>query len=217
MRLTLELQDALRLFNGGPVALVTTRWRDKTNVMPAIWVSPLSRTPPMIGVTVHPSRYTSDMVRFSEEFALNIPGRELLDHSHYFGAVSGADVDKLSLARLDTFKASKIDVPLLENCIAHVECGLEDALRIGDHTLFVGRVVAVHAEQDAFDQTWLLRDSDYKPLHFLGLDRYALLGEPLQAKLRTSDEGAIELGETNDEREQRQEDEARQREQEERG
>src|SRR5581483_8875656 len=172
MRLTLELQDALRLFNGGPVALVTSRWRDQVNVMPAIWVSPLSRTPPLIGVTVHPSRHTSDMIRFSEEFALNLPGRDLMDHSHYFGAVSGRDVDKLELAQLPTFKASKIDAPLIENCIAYVECGLEDALRVGDHTLFVGRVVAVQAEQAAFDQTWLLRDPAYKPLHYLGLDRY---------------------------------------------
>ncbi|HXG36843.1 MAG TPA: flavin reductase family protein, partial [Dehalococcoidia bacterium] len=123
MRLTLDEQDALRLFNGGPVALITTRWREQVNIMPAIWVTPLSRTPPLIGVAMHASRHTYDMVRFSEEFALNIPGRELLDHTHYFGLVSGREVDKLELGKLQTFKASKVEAPLIEGCLAYVECG----------------------------------------------------------------------------------------------
>jgi flavin reductase (DIM6/NTAB) family NADH-FMN oxidoreductase RutF len=205
----IEPHDALRLLNGGPVALVTTRFRDETNVMPAIWTAPLSRTPPLIGVAVNPSRHTHDMVRFAEEFALNFPGRDLLNHSQYFGMVSGTDVGKLELAKLATFKASKIAAPLIEHCLAYVECSLDDALRIGDHTLFVGRVLVVQAEEEAFDETWRLEDRAYRPLHYLGIDRYAVLGDRLQAELRTTDEGAIELAETTEERERREEEEAK--------
>jgi flavin reductase (DIM6/NTAB) family NADH-FMN oxidoreductase RutF len=212
MRRTIEPHDALRLLNGGPVALITTRFRNETNVMPAIWTVSLSRRPPLIGVAVNPSRHTHDMLRFAEEFALNFPGRDLLNHTHYFGAVSGANVGKLELAKLPTFKASKISAPLIENCLAHVECSLDDALRLGDHTLFVGRVLAVQAEPEAFDETWLLGDSDYRPLHYLGSDRYAVLGDRLTAELRTTEEGAIELAESQDERERREEEEARERE-----
>jgi len=208
MRRTLEPTDALRLLNGGPVVLLTTRFRNETNVMPAIWTVPLSRRPPLIGVAVNPSRYTHDMVRFAEEFALNFPGRDLLNHTHYFGAVSGAAVGKLELAKLPTFKASKISAPLIEHCLAHVECSLDDALRLGDHTLFVGRVLVVQAEPEAFDETWLIEDRDYRPLHYLGLDRYAVLGNRLQAELRTTEEGAIELAESVEERERREEEEA---------
>lgn len=208
----IEPQDALRLLNGGPVALVTTRFRNEANVMPAIWTAPLSHRPPLVGVAVNPSRHTHDMVRFAEEFALNFPGRDLLNHTHYFGAVSGANVGKLELAKLPTFKASKISAPLIEHCLAHVECSLEDALRVGDHTLFVGRVLVVQAEPQAFDETWLVEDRDYRPLHYLGLDRYAVLGERLNAELRTTEEGAIELAESPEERERREEEEARERE-----
>ncbi|MBI1886323.1 MAG: flavin reductase family protein [Chloroflexi bacterium] len=216
MRRSLDLPDALRLLVGGPVALVTTRWRDQTNVMPAIWVAPLSRTPPLLGVAVNPSRHTHDMIRFSEEFALNIPGAELINHTQYFGVVSGRDVSKLDLSKLPTFKATKVQAPLIEGCLAYIECGLEDALRVGDHTLFVGRVVAVQAEREAFEETWLLADEDLKPLHYLGIDRYAVLGTAMQAELRTTEEGAVELGETAEKREQREEEEGRRREEEER-
>jgi flavin reductase (DIM6/NTAB) family NADH-FMN oxidoreductase RutF len=212
MRRNLEPLDALRLLGGGPVALVTTRWRDQTDVMPAIWAAPVSRVPPLIAVAVHPSRHSHDLIRFAEEFALNIPGRDLLNHAHYFGVVSGRDVGKLELAKLPTFKAEKVEAPLIDGCLAHIECGLEDAFRLGDHTLFVGRVVAVQAEREAFEETWTLADPDYRPLHYLGLDRYAVLGETLQAQLRTTEEGAIELAETAEEREQREEEAREQKE-----
>jgi len=204
----LEDTGALRMLGGGPVALVTTRWRDQVDVMPAIWHTPLSRTPPLIGVVVHPSRHTHDMMRFSEEFALNFPTRALMNHSQYFGTVSGSDVGKLELAKLDTFRASKIDAPLIENCLAWVECGLQDTMQIGDHTLFIGRILVVQANEDAFEQTWSLESNDAKPLHYLGMDRYATLGARQQAELSTTDEGTIELAETKEEREQREETEA---------
>jgi flavin reductase (DIM6/NTAB) family NADH-FMN oxidoreductase RutF len=180
--------------------------------MPAIWTTPLSRRPPLVGVVVSPERHTHDMIAFSEQFALNFPGRDLMNHSHYFGVVSGRDLGKLEIAKLPTFRASKIDVPLIEHCLAYVECGLEDTLRIGDHTLFIGRVLVVQAEEEAFDETWLVGEADFRPLHYLGVDRYAVLSQRLQAELRTTDEGAIELAESQDERERREEEEARERE-----
>ena len=180
--------------------------------MPAIWTAPVSRTPPLVLVAVNPSRYTHDMVRFAEEFALNFPARDLLNHTHYFGAVSGDNVGKLELAKLPTFKATKISAPLIENCIAHIECALEDALRVGDHTLFVGRILIARAEDEAFGDTWTLDSSDYRPLHYLGGDQYAVLDRRLTAELRTTDEGAIELAESQEDRERREEEEARERE-----
>src|SRR3990172_232148 len=104
---TLEPHDALRLLNGGPVALVTTRYRKDTDVMPAVWMTQLSRTPPLIGLAVNPARHSHDMIRYSEQFALNFPARDMVNHAHYFGMVSGREVNKLDLAKLGTFRASK--------------------------------------------------------------------------------------------------------------
>src|SRR3989442_844779 len=204
-----EPTDALRLLNGGPDVLLTTRFRNETNVMPAIWTVPLSRRPPFIGVAVNHARHTHDMVRFAEEFALNFPGRDLMNHTHYFGAVSGSNVGKLELAKLATFKASKVSAPLIENCLAYVECSLEDALRIGDPPLLPARTLAVRADPEASDETWLIENPESRPLHSLGIDRYSVLGDRLTAELRTTEEGAIELAESPEERERREEEEAK--------
>jgi len=220
MRKTLDELEARRLLTGGPVVLVTTSWHAKTNVMPVAYAMPLSFKPPLVGIAVHPSRHTHDMIRFSEEFAINVPGRSLIHHVQYLGSVSGQELDKFELTKLPMFKARKVEAPLIEGCIGYIECGLEDALRIGDHTLFVGRVVAASVDDEAFDETWLLGDDDYKPLHYLGLNRYAVLGEKMEArvpqpaeepeeKLEEAVEQQLELG--REEEEKRREEEERRR------
>jgi len=220
MRKTLDELEARRLLTGGPVLLVTTIWHAKTNVMPVAYAMPLSFTPPLVGIAVHPSRHTHDMIRFSEEFAINVPGRNLLHHVQYLGSVSGSELDKLELTKLPTIRARKVEAPLIDGCVGYIECGLEDALRFGDHTLFVGRVVAASIDDEAFEETWLLADDDYKPLHYLGLNRYAILGQTMEArvpkpaeepeeKLEEAVEEQLEL--TREEEEKRREEEERRR------
>ena len=190
MRRPIAETDARRLLGGGPVTLVTSSWHGKSDVMPAAFVTPLSFDPPLVGVAIHPSRHSYDMIRYSEQFALNIPSRRLLHHVQYLGSVSGADVDKLELTKLPTFKATRVEAPLIEGCVAYVECGVEDALRTGDHVLFVGQVLAASAEAEAFDGTWLLEDDDAKPLHYLGVNWYALLGQKMEARIPKPEEEA---------------------------
>ena len=183
MRHAIDERDARRLLGGGPVALITTAWHGAHNVMPEAFTTPLSIDPPLIGVAVHPGRHTHDMIKFSEEFALNIPTRELLHHVQYLGSVSGTELNKFELTKLPTFRARRIEAPLLEGCVGWIECGVQDAYRVGDHTLFVGKVVAVQAEKDAFDETWLLADPEERPLHYLGINRYAILGDVMEARI----------------------------------
>src|SRR3972149_1223634 len=147
MRHAISEADARRLLGGGPVLLVTTAWRGNYNVMPAAFVTPLSFDPPLIGLAVHPSRHTHDMVKYSEEFALNIPSRELLHHCQYLGSVTGRELNKLEITKLPTFRARRVDAPLLEGCLSYIECGLEAAYTVGDHTLFVGKVMGAQEEE----------------------------------------------------------------------
>src|SRR5581483_4153200 len=183
MRHSVDPMDARRLLGGGPVVIITTAWHGGQDAMPCAFVTPLSIDPPLVGVAVHPARHTHDMIKFSEEFALNIPTRQLLHHVQYLGSTSGAELNKLELTRLPTFRARKVDAPLLEGCVGWIECGVDDAYRIGDHTLFVGKVVAAQADKEAFEDAWLLDDAEMKPLHYLGVNFYAVLAERLEARI----------------------------------
>jgi flavin reductase (DIM6/NTAB) family NADH-FMN oxidoreductase RutF len=167
--------------------------------------------PPLVGCVIHPHRHTADMIRFSEEFAINIPGPSLLKQTAFLGTQSGLTVNKLEAAGLTPFNGQRISAPLIEECLAWIECGLQDVIRIGDHTLFVGRVVRVQALDEAYAQQWKLEERRYSPLTYIGGNRYAVVGDPLDAVVEVDVHGGLVL-ETPEEREQREEEEARERE-----
>jgi len=183
VRRNLDELDARRLLTGGPVLLLSCSYRGRHNVMPVAYAMPLSLVPPLIGIAVHPSRHSYDIIRKTEEFALNVPTRELLHHVQYLGSLTGAEVDKFELTKLPSFRARRLDTVLLEGCVGWVECSLDDAIEMGDHFLLVGRVVAVSADDDAFKDHWLLADAESRPLHYLGANYYAVLSEVLEARV----------------------------------
>jgi flavin reductase (DIM6/NTAB) family NADH-FMN oxidoreductase RutF len=203
--------DARRLLNPGPVAIVTTSWRAGTNAAPIAWTAPLSMNPPLVGCVIHPHRHTADMIRFSEEFAINIPGPRLLKQTHFLGTQSGLNVNKLEAAGLQLFRGQRTEPPLIEGCLAWIECGLQDVIAIGDHTMFVGRVVGVQALEEAYAQHWLLESPEFSPLTYIGGTRYAVIGSPREAVVEVDTLGAL-VTETAEEREEREEREARERE-----
>ena len=207
MRRLCDPTDARRMLNPGPVAIVTTAWKGTANAAPIAWCAALSMSPPLVGIVVHPHRHTSDMIRFSDGFAINIPGPSLLKQVAFLGTESGLTVNKLESAGLETFNPLMIDAPLIEGCLAWIECTLQDVIRTGDHTLFVGNVVKVQADDQAYAQEWLLQSSDSSPLTFIGGTHYAVIGERLDAAVEVDEHGALVL-ETVEERERREEEDA---------
>lgn len=180
MKKEIPTWQATRLLQAGNLAFVTARYRDKVGVMPAAWLTPLSQTPPRVGVAIHPTRFTHDLVRRSGQFALNLPGRPLAEQVHQLGHVSGfEDVDKFKLAGFTEAEPKQVAAPLIEECLAWLECAVVDAIETGDHTLFIGEVLVAQVEEQAFDDTWLLTDEEVKPLHHLGGNRYAVLEKPI--------------------------------------
>ena len=188
MRRSLDELDARRLLSGGPVMLVSSSYKGAHNVFPVAYAMVLSIIPPLVGIAIHPSRYSADVIRKTDEFALNIPSRDLLHHVQYLGSLSGANFDKLELTHLPTFRSRRLNTVLLEGCVGWVECSLQDMIEMGDHLLCVGRVVAVSADDDAFDDHWLLKDDDAKPLHYLGDNHYAMLDVVMDARIPKSAE-----------------------------
>jgi flavin reductase (DIM6/NTAB) family NADH-FMN oxidoreductase RutF len=169
----LALRDALRLLSPGPVALVSTMYRDQPNVMTAAWLLPLSLDPVRIGVAVHPTRLTHEFISKTEWFALNIPNVDLITPVHTCGMRSGRDGDKFAATGLTPTEAQEIEAPLIAECVAHIECGVAERLTLGDHDLFVGSVMAVSALDEAFDGFWDVGVDAGQLLHHLGADRYA--------------------------------------------
>jgi len=175
---------AARLLMGGPVVLVTATWRGQHNVMPLAWHMPLSTDPPLVAIAVEQSRHTVELISHGQEFALNFPGRPLLHHVQYLGALRGDSIDKFEATQLETFAPTHINAPLVAGCAAWVECEVQESLPFGDHVLFVGLVVAVHVDPEAFGDRWAVgAREEVRPLHFVGGNVYSTLARALEAKV----------------------------------
>lgn len=173
----IPVEQAYRLIACGPVTLVTSFHRGNMNVMTASWLTPVSYRPVLIGLSVHQATLTHELIKKSSEFAINIPNRDLLRQVKFCGSVSGRDQDKLKATGLHEEGPHVVRPVLIAECIAHIECAVVEAVTPGDHTLFIAQVVDAQAESEAFDEMYLLRERDLKPLHHLGGESYSLLEE----------------------------------------
>lgn len=179
-KIELDLSRATRLLQPGPIALVTARQKNKSNVMVAAWVTNISNDPPMVALAVYPARFTHDLIIKSGQFALNIPPRPLLEQVIKISETSGEDVDKFVATKLTLYQGKQVNAPLIVECIGHLECAVVETVRAGNHTVFLAEIVAASADQAAFDgERWTLADESVKPLHHLGGNIYALLGDPI--------------------------------------
>lgn len=167
---------ALRLLHPKLVVLVVAKINDKVNAMAASWCMPVSASPPLIVVSISPKRYTHKLIKTSGEFTINIMSLDKLKEVHLCGTISGASIDKLKLARLHVLDSLKIKTPGLEEAIAILECKLFKSVEAGDHTLFIGRILAARVREGLFSKgTYLVKKA--KLLYHLGGDKYTTIAD----------------------------------------
>lgn len=125
-----------------PVLVVSGRIGDKVNVMVAGWVMRTSFSPPLAALSVGRARYTHGLLSKYDEFVLCYPsgGQERI--ISFCGSRSGRDTDKIKEIGIPTLRASAVRLPLIDGSRVCFECRKTAELETGDHTLFVGEVLA---------------------------------------------------------------------------
>jgi flavin reductase (DIM6/NTAB) family NADH-FMN oxidoreductase RutF len=127
-----------------PVTLIGSSWEGKDNVMTASWVAFSSMRPPLVSIFINNTHLTRQFISDSREFVVNVLASDQVEVSEVCGTISGRKGDKYAKAGLKTRPADKVNVPLVEGCLANLECKVVAEYEVGDHTLFVGEIVAAH-------------------------------------------------------------------------
>ncbi|HEX7975358.1 MAG TPA: flavin reductase family protein [Anaerolineales bacterium] len=133
-----------------PVVLITTGGVHP-NVMTCNRIASCSAEPPRISISVRPSRYSHTLIRETGEFVVNFPTSEQQALTDYLGVVTGLKEDKIGIGGLSLTPALKVKTSLLSDCPVNVECVVEQTLDLDSHTLFIGRVLVVHAEESLLE------------------------------------------------------------------
>jgi len=141
-----------------PIVIITVGDAEdpkKRNAMTAAWITRVSWDPPLVAVSIAPSRYTYELLKEYKEFAINIVSRRILNIAlSVFGALSGRHVDKFSRAGVEPIKAKKIRAPVLKEAPIVIECKLIKTVEVGDHILAIGEVLAVYRNSDETPVVW---------------------------------------------------------------
>jgi flavin reductase (DIM6/NTAB) family NADH-FMN oxidoreductase RutF len=128
--------------------VITVDEKGIPDVMVAGWAMVASHNPPHFAISVAHTRHTHTLIRQQREFGIAFPGPDMAEAVRYTGTVSGRDVaDKFERSGLEAVAAKTIKPPLLAGCPINLECQLVGELEAGDHTIFLGRVVAAHVDE----------------------------------------------------------------------
>lgn len=146
MKKNFPLNKVYTLLESGPVILVSTAAKGRSNVMPMSWHTMIDFDPPLVGCVISDRNHSFAMIKGSKECVINIPDLGTAAKAVACGNVSGAKVDKFARFGLTPQKASLVKAPLIKECWASLECRLHDARMAGKYNLFVFRVVKAWAD-----------------------------------------------------------------------
>lgn len=167
-----ELCNSITLFRPNRPVLVTTCNRDGTvHVAPFAWCVPASYDPPIVTLALlsKPRKQHSLVnIERDRQFVVNIPGSDLSAELVRASYRYPAGVYKAGILGLEFSPAQRVDVPLIKQCRAHVECRLKTSIVTGDHTLLVAGVVDASYASEQYREGFIIDVENYPPCLHLG-------------------------------------------------
>ena len=170
-----SLAKVYGLLEPGPVVLVTTANKGRTNIMTMSWHTMMEFEPPLVGCVISGRNASFATLKATKECVINVPTIELAKQVVGIGNCSGRTVDKFSRFGLTPVAASQVLAPLIGECYASLECRIADTRLVNQYNFFILEVV----------QAWV--DTAIKQpqtLHHRGNGVFAVAGEVI--KLRSA-------------------------------
>ena len=138
--------DKIRRFlEPGPIVLVSSAWRAKTNIMTMGWHLVMAFEPALIGCYIWDANHSFQMIRKSGECVINIPTSDMIETVIGIGNTTGAEIDKFAEFGLTAEPAETVGAPLIKECYANFECKIRDAGALDRYGMFVLEVTKAHA------------------------------------------------------------------------
>jgi flavin reductase (DIM6/NTAB) family NADH-FMN oxidoreductase RutF len=163
-----------RLLHPMHTVLVSCVGKDgKPNVITLAWAMPTSIEPPLLAISVSPKRHSHRLIEDAQEFTVNIPTLDILQAVYACGSLTGRSFDKFKKAGLTPIPGRKVKAPAIRECVAHIECAVNEKFNTGDHTVFVGKIVSAYADVGVFTESYDLKRA--RLLFHAGGNNFAVL------------------------------------------
>ena len=131
-----------------PAVMVSCSYGNRDNIITIAWAGTVCSNPPMISISIRPSRYSHEIISASKEFVINIPNEEMIVACDFCGTNSGRDIDKFKELGLTKEKGFIVSSPIIKECPINIECKVKQIIHLGTHDMFIGEVVSVDADEE---------------------------------------------------------------------
>jgi flavin reductase (DIM6/NTAB) family NADH-FMN oxidoreductase RutF len=138
-------KTALRMIPYGLYVLTAAGKDGRMTAATVNWVTQSSFTPPLVAVGVKVDSQTHALIDESKEFVLNLIAKG--DNAVAFTFFKPATVEGNTIGGEVYAPGAVVMAPVLDKAPAHIECKVVDAVKRGDHTLFVGEVVEAQVKR----------------------------------------------------------------------
>lgn len=136
-----------------PQTLVSCRDKDgNNNALVVGFAANVSLDPAMVMVGIVPTRHSHHMVKESGCFVINLPRKGYEKEYNYLGSKSGRDEDKFAVLDIKWEDADYVNAPIMIDCPVSIECSVVESTQPGTHELFIGKVEAVHVDEEYLDE-----------------------------------------------------------------
>jgi flavin reductase (DIM6/NTAB) family NADH-FMN oxidoreductase RutF len=140
----LEYRSIIGSFATG-VTVITAAADGEMQGMTANAITSLSLDPVMLLICVDRSSHTHRILEAGGAFTVNILGEHQQDVSRLFARKAEPERGTL---RGQPFRIGKTGAPVLEDCLAFIECRVAEVHSGGDHTIFLGEVIDLGVVKD---------------------------------------------------------------------
>lgn len=142
------------MLNPVPAVMVSVTDKEgKSNIITVAWAGTVCTNPPMVSISVRPSRYSYQILEETGEFVINLTNESLVKACDYCGVVSGRDVDKFAKTRLTPIPMEHVHAMGIDESPVNMECKITEKRELGSHTMFIAEVVGVTVDDQYMDET----------------------------------------------------------------
>ena len=136
-----------------PAVMVSvTDGKGQDDIITVAWTGTICTNPPMVYISVRPSRFSHHMLMETGEFVINLTTEKLTRATDYCGVRSGRDVDKFKETGLTREKAEFVKAPMIKESPVSIECRVTEVKKLGSHDMFLAEILAVHADEGYMDE-----------------------------------------------------------------
>ena len=158
-----------------PVVMVSVADKEgNSNIITVAWAGTVCTNPPMVSISVRPSRYSYHMLMETGEFVINLTTRDLVYATDYCGVKSGKDVDKWKEMKLTPVPSKEIAAPAIKESPVNIECKVVKVESFGSHDVFTANVVAVHVDDAYMDEKGTFHLTQANPIVYSHGEYYDL-------------------------------------------